>query len=113
MRPLTFYPMWSLVHKRHITTATIGFNMPKKQQEINNNPQQFKKEHYTKIKILKRTLKRSAKRRKLYQVVWKLLKDTICDIQGQRPPPVMKSLRKSKRKTAEPDNRRKEVVRKK
>ena len=49
----------------------------------------------------------------MYQVVWKLLKDAICDIQGQHPPPVMKGLRKSKRKTAEPDNRVKEVVRKK
>lgn len=49
----------------------------------------------------------------MYQVVWKLLKDTMCDIQGQRPPPVKKGLRKSERKTAELDKRVKEVVRKK
>lgn len=48
----------------------------------------------------------------MYQVVWKLLKDTICDNQGQRPPPVRGSWRKSKRKM-ELDNRVKEVVRKK
>lgn len=47
-------------------------------------------------------------------MVWRLLKDTtICAIQGQHPPPVMKNLRKSERKIAELDNRVKEIVRKK
>lgn len=52
----------------------------------------------------------SAEQRK-HQVVRELLEDTICEIRGQHPPPVLKGLRKSKRKTAQLDNRVKEVVR--
>lgn len=51
---------------------------------------------HTEIKILtKKNLRVSAERRKLHQVVRELLEDTICEIRGQHPPPVLKGLRKS------------------
>lgn len=100
-----------------MATANIRFNILLKQQQ-KKQPKKptavvihFEKGHSSKIRIVAR--KNLKKRRELYQVVWKLLKDTICDIQGQHPPPVMKALRKSERKTAELDNRVKEVVTKK
>lgn len=58
MRPFTFSYV-EFGSQEHITTATIGFNVLKQQQETNNNPQQFKKAHYTKIKLLtKKNLKK-------------------------------------------------------